>query len=80
VSLFEYSAGKQTERWIYSDDLAIWETIFDGEIDGTTAGSFVGCGINSFAGVELDTRREGQMTGDYRRARCRRPLRARSAG
>ena len=30
VSVFRYDAGKQTERWIYPDDLAAWETIFDG--------------------------------------------------
>ncbi len=30
VSVFRYDAGKQTERWIYPDDPAAWEMIFNG--------------------------------------------------
>ncbi len=29
VHVFGYEAGKQTERWMYPDDLAAWEQIFD---------------------------------------------------
>jgi len=30
VSVFEYDAGKQIERWIYPDDPVAWDTIFGG--------------------------------------------------
>jgi ketosteroid isomerase-like protein len=29
VSVFVYDAGQQTERWLYPDDLAVWDSIFD---------------------------------------------------
>lgn len=30
VSVFGYEAGRQTERWMYPDDPAAWEQIFEG--------------------------------------------------
>jgi len=30
TSVFHYRAGRQVERWIYPDDAAAWEAIFDG--------------------------------------------------
>ena len=29
VSLFGYEAGQQTERWLYPDDLEVWDRVFD---------------------------------------------------
>ena len=30
TSVFHYRGGRQVERWIYPDDAAAWEAIFDG--------------------------------------------------
>ena len=30
TSVFHYRAGRQVERWIYPNDVAAWEAIFDG--------------------------------------------------
>ncbi len=29
VSVFAYDAGQQTERWLYPDDLAAWDRVFE---------------------------------------------------
>ena len=30
TSVFHFSAGRQVERWIYPEDAAAWDAIFDG--------------------------------------------------
>ncbi|MGZ6315453.1 MAG: nuclear transport factor 2 family protein [Candidatus Limnocylindrales bacterium] len=30
TSIFHYRAGRQVERWMYPDDVAAWDALFDG--------------------------------------------------